>query len=580
MFDYDDSLLTEALTSSPLVKSVTELPLKSLTELWAKGRDVCRAFKLEIELNGKSVEFYFGIKKSFPLSLPRIFLTQWDLFGIIPHVETDGYICYAQEEGSLLNFEDVAGLAQESLSKAVNVLMDGISGRNHHDFLDEFGAYWDRLKGIKRFISIVSPGEHVKAIHLYKIKDETRYMADDEQSFRKYKKLHPNKTLKHYEAIYIPFPQGTIITPPHPSKFWNISDMRKVVFDNLRTDQKSELLLLMAKPQHEEVILFKLPRASDGQTLFGIEFKGVNHEHPLKEGGRASEISPLAIIRRDKEYLLPRGGSNVALRGKNVLLLGCGAVGGFIANELTRAGISRLTVLDKELLTYENLFRHVLGMRHVSSDKYKVDGIKDDIEGRLPYVEVFPIRSTLEKAVKSGKISISNFDLIISALGNVTVELAFNKYIHSTNSPPVIFTWLEPYGIGGHALLTKLDDSGKGCLKCLYIIEDGELCCRASFAEKGQVFIKNINGCRNVFTPFGSLDAIKTAELATRLAIATLNGEIKTNLIRSWRGDATTFLKNGMKLSPRYLGEKDHFIEYDNYHIIECPICYELKTER
>jgi molybdopterin/thiamine biosynthesis adenylyltransferase len=553
-----------------------------MAEPWAKGRDVCRAFKLGIELNGKPIEFYFGIKKSFPLSLPRIFLAQWDLLGILPHVETDGYICYSQEEGSFLDFENVAGLAQESLFRAVQVVMAGVAGKNHQDFLDEFGAYWDRVKKIKRCVSIVSPGEHVKGINLYKVKDETIYMADDEQSFRKYKKLHPNKTLKHYRAIYIPLPQGIIITPPNPFKFWNLSDIRKVVFDNLKADQKSELLLLMAKAHSDETILFKLPGASDGETLFGIEFKGVNHEHPLKEGGRVNEIIPLMIIRRDKEYLLPRGGSNVALRDKRVLLLGCGAVGGFIANELTRAGISRLTILDKDFLTYENLFRHVLGMRHASNykvDKYKVDGIKDDIEGRLPYVEVFPVRATLEEAVKSGKIRIGDFDLILSALGNVTVELAFNKYIHGIDSPPVIFAWLEPYGIGGHALLTRLDDSQKGCLKCLYQIKDGELYCRASFAEKGQVFIKNINGCRNVFTPFGSLDAIKTAELATRLAIATLNGEVKTNLIRSWRGDAAIFLKNGKKLSSRYLGAKDCFIEFDDYRFGECPICHELKTE-
>ena len=78
---------------------------------------------------------------------------------------------------------------------------------------------------------------------------------------------------------------------------------------------------------------------------------------------------------------------------------------------------------------------------------------------------------------------------------------------------------------------------------------------------------------RNVFTPFGSLDAIKTAELATRLAIATLNGDIKKNLIRSWRGDATEFLKNGKKLSSRYSATNDHFIEIVDYLTGECLVC-------
>lgn len=576
MLNYEESLLKESLASSPLVKTITALHPKRLAEPWAKERLVCRGFQLEIDLNGAPTTFYFGVKKSFPLSLPYVFLAQWDSFGILPHVETDGYICYSQEEGSVLDFEDIVGLTQEALSRAVQVVADGISGNNHRDFLDELGAYWDRLKKVKDFTSIVSHGDQVKRIHLYKLKDGSRYLADDEQSLRKYRKLQPYESLKHFPAIYIPLPRGTIITPPHPAWFWGLSDIRNIIFGNLRVEQISNLLPLIAKPHHEEVVLLSLPKASDGETLVGIKFKGVNHEHPLKEGGRASEVIPLTITRRDKEYLLPRGGSNLALRNKRVLLLGCGSVGGFIANELTRAGISQLTVLDKDVLTHENLFRHVLGKKHVH--KNKVDGIKDDIEGRLPYVEVFPVPLSLEEAVESGKTNVGDFDLIISALGNVTVELAFNKYIHDADSPPVIFTWLEPYGIGGHALLTRLNGSEKGCLKCLYQPENGA--CRAAFAEKGQFFAKNINGCRNVFTPFGSLDAIKTAELATRLAIATLNGDVNTNLIRSWRGDATEFLKSGKELSARYYVSNDHFIEVADYHFEECSVCHESQTER
>lgn len=572
MHNYDETLLKEALESSSLVKSVTELHPRRLAEPWAKERSICRGFQLEIGLNGVPFEFYFGIKKSFPLSLPYIYLVHWDAFGILPHVEVDGYICYAQEEGSVLNFEDITGLAQEALQRAVQVIIDGISGKNQQDFLDEFGAYWDRLKKVKNVTSIVSPTNQIKRIHLYKSNDGTRYLADNEQSFKKFMKLKPHVSWKHYSAIHIPLNPGTIIIPPHPSKFWELQDIRKTIFDNLEADRKSELLSLLTKPHPEEVILLSLPRSSDGETLFGIKFKGVKFEHPLCEGGRVNEITPLSITRRDKEYLLPRGGSNLALREKHVLLLGCGSLGGFIANELTRAGILRLTVLDKDILTHENLFRHVLGKRQVR--KFKVNGIKEDIEGRLPYVEVVPIPLPLEEALGSGKIKVEDFDLVISAFGNVTVELAFNKYIHGIAAPPVIFTWLEPFGIGGHALLTKHNPFSKGCLKCLYQSDDGDLWCRAAFAEKGQVFAKNIDGCRNVFTPFGSLDAIKTAELATRLAIATLNGDIKTNLIRSWQGDATEFLQNGKILSSRYSVSSNHFIEVADYSSGECPVCH------
>lgn len=578
MLDYDESLLKEALGKCPLVRSVADIHPKRLSESWAKDRLVCRGYQLEIEINGAPTSFYFGVKKSFPLSLPYIYLVPWDAFGILPHVETDGYVCYAEEEGTVLNSEDIEGVTHESISMAVQVVMDGIFGKNHRDFIDEFGAYWDRLYKVKDITSIVSPGDQVKKVHLYKAKDGTRYLADDNGSFRRFLRLPDHDIWTRHPAIYIPLKPGTIITPPHPLKFWDLAEIRKVIFANLDHEQRSQLLPLISRPHREETILLGLPSTSDGKTLFGVRFKGANHEHPLKDRGRVGELVPLTVTRRDKEYLLPRGGSNLALREKRVLLLGCGSVGGYIANELTRAGISQLTVLDKELLAHENLFRHVLGKKQVR--KYKVDGIKADIEGRLPFVEVFPIPLSLEEALDSGKIKAGDFDLIISALGNVTVELAFNKYVHGIDSPPVIFTWLEPYGVGGHAVLTRLNGAREKCLNCLYEPEDGDMRCRASFAEKGQSFTKNIDGCRGAFTPFGSLDAMKTAELATRLAIATLNGDVRTNLIRSWRGDATEFLKSGKILSARYSTSTDHFIEIADYSRGDCPVCQYLETEQ
>ena len=576
MINYDFNILKEALATSKLVISFAEADLKCLAAPWAKDRfrHAQHRYKVEVALNGTPASLYFGVQESFPLSLPSIFLPDWAKFGMLPHVETDGYVCYAQEEGLVLDYENITGIIHEAISMAVQVIEDGISGKNKIDFLNEFGAYWDRLERSKSFISIVSPCNYVKKI--YQIKNGGWYLSDDERSFKKFRKLPLNTSCKSQSAIYVPLSHGTTIIPPHPSKFWKLADVRKNVLDNLTYENKDKLFSLIKNyHHHEEVILMSLPLPNGHETLFGIMFKGVTRGHPLYEDGAAREIIPLSITRRDKEYLLPRGGSNLGLREKRVLLIGCGSLGGFIASELTRAGIAQLTVLDKDKLTNENVFRHVLGKKHIAQNK--VDGIKEDIEGRLPYVEVDPVCSSLEEALDSGKIRISDFDLILSALGNVTIELAFNEMVLKTaDAPPVIFCWLEPYGIGGHALLVNLNASSKGCLKCLYKPDEDDpqiLVCRASFAEKGQVFVKNIDGCRNVFTPFGALDAIKTAELALRLAILTLNGHVKTNVLHSWRGDATEFLKNGKILSSRYYASKDNFIECVDYHRNKCSVC-------
>lgn len=567
------SRIVEALNSSSCVTSVTELHMKQLSADWAKGRGIVAAYQLEVDMNGNAVTLIFGINGNFPKSLPYIFLMPWDLFGIIPHVETDGYVCFAQEEGLLLIFENVKGIVQESLTRTINVLNDGISGKNQMDFLDEFGAYWDRQFGIKTINSFVAPSDTVKPIKIVK-NDKKWNLLDDVSDFKKFFNVPAHRTIETVKAthgIYTPLKKGTVLIPPHPKAFWTLPEIRQLVFDNIEDSQRPVLETLLKKSKRDEVVLFSLPRLSAGETLFCVRFKGIpNAIHPLLDG-RASEIVPMVVKRYDKEHMLPRGGSTNDFRSKKVLLLGCGSVGGFIATELTRAGISTMTVVDMDVLKYENIFRHVLGRNHIN--KPKVEGIKKDIESRLPFTTITAACKSLHDALESGNIRLSDFDLIISALGSPTEELAFNEHIRHVKAPPVLFTWLEPHGIGGHALVTNLPSADKGCLTCLYGKDDNETYCRAAFAAKNQVFAKNIDGCRSAFTPFGSLDAVKTSELATRLAIEVLRGEVSRNLIRSWRGDSKEFISNGFKLSNRYLGANGHLLESDSFMRPDCNVC-------
>ena len=568
------SRIVKALTSSSGVTSVSELHKKHLSEDWAKGRGIVEAYQLEVDMAGNAVILIFGINGNFPKSLPCIFLTPWDTYGIIPHVEDDGYICFAQEEGLLLISENVEGIVKESLARAITVLNDGISGKNQIDFLDEFGAYWDRQLGIKTINSFVAPSDTVKPIKIVK-NDKKWNLLDDVSDFKKFFNVPTHRTIETVKAvhgIYIPLKKGTVLIPPHPKAFWTLPDIRQLVFDNIEASQRSMLETLLKKSKQDEVVLFSLPRLSVGETLFCIRFRGIpNGIHPLFDG-RANEIVPMVVKRYDKEHMLPRGGSTNDFRSKRVLLLGCGSVGGFIATELTRAGISTMTVVDMDNLKYENIFRHVLGRNHIN--KPKVEGIKKDIESRLPFTTVTAVCKSLRDAQKSGDIKLSDFDLIISALGNPTEELAFNEHIRQVEAPPVLFTWLEPHGIGGHALVTNLPSTVRGCLSCLYGQDEGETYCRAAFAAKNQFFAKNIDGCRSVFTPFGSLDAVRTTELATRLAIEVLRGEVSQNQIRSWKGDSREFVKNGFKLSDRYQGATGHVIEDDTHFVRrDCNVC-------
>lgn len=83
-----------------------------------------------------------------------------------------------------------------------------------------------------------------------------------------------------------------------------------------------------------------------------------------------SQITPILIDRIDKQYLMTRSNevSNI-LADKKVLLIGCGSLGGYIANELVKAGIEKMMLLDADHLYENNVFRHLLGLEYVGQYK-------------------------------------------------------------------------------------------------------------------------------------------------------------------------------------------------------------------
>lgn len=563
-----------------LLANVQRLSPELLKENWAKSRGVVAAVQGESLIHGQLVTLRVGLGPDFPISLPIIFLVPWDALGFLPHVDSDGYVCFAQEEGLLINRRDPLGIAEEALQRGIQVLSDGFGGNNHQDFADEFESYWNRLEGKERVRSLVQPDDVIRKISVAVSEKGYEFVCDNEQAVREY--LNGNRPKHHTirSGLYIPLRHGFLITPPQGDSFWSIEKVGQIVNAGIMPQGMRALERLSRKWKSEELVLFRLPRPSGGATLFGILFKGVSGGHPLRKEGKAKSLIPVCLVRQDKEYLVPRGGAKMDLENKRVALIGCGAVGGYIALEIARAGVSDLTLVDHDILSEENIFRHVLGRSALG--KLKPEALKKEIEDKIPYTRVTSVSKRIEVAIGEEQVDLTRFDLIIIALGRPSIELYLNEMIHGTKgSPPAVFTWLEPYGIGGHAMLSnnsKEEAKLPGCLECLFTPAEGDsdspFLNRSSFAKDGQSFGKNISGCAGLFTPYGSLDALRTAELATRLAIQALEGTVRGNPMLSWKGSNTEFVKAGFLASSRYnLSEDELHAKRYGYVNPNCLVC-------
>ncbi|PRR70131.1 ThiF family adenylyltransferase [Clostridium thermopalmarium] len=569
----------------------------------------------KVTLEGQSVTIQIALDKHFPLYKPLFFLKPYDALGFIAHVDSSGFICYIHDEGLLIDTNNVTGIIEEAFDKVLKTLKDGINGINRKDIQNEFESYWSHLDNTFLIESNIELTNNVKKIKVAKFENYPYYFAGDSISdimnycYKYIGKTRMGKPI-FIDALYIPLREGTDIIPPSYGTFWTMKKFRHIIYKNVTSSNKKiieHIVKHKVRSSDVLIVLVSIPLLNGNKAFIGVKYsnfsaikQGANKRteyfsHPLYKTDAKCKFVPVRIVRHDKGYIMPRGGGINLLTSKKVALIGCGSVGGYIAVELAKAGVQNITLIDQDTLMQENVYRHTLGVNSLIPERYKnnegtvkfhskILGLKREIEEKLPYtnIEVLPeYIDRIENIISNNIVDFWKYDLVIVAIGNPTIELYINEYFHKKNGmPPVIFTWLEAYGIGGHAILTN-NNNKNGCLKCLYtdpFDKQAPLYNRASFAAAGQFFAKQISGCGSVYMPYGSIDSMQTAIVATRLAIDVLIGKEKDNPILSWKGNADLFLDNGFKLSEYYfLTNENLFNSRYLYKNDFCDICGNLK---
>lgn len=534
----------------------------------------------QLVIEGTAVSVKMILPAEFPLAFPLLYLLPWDALGFIPHVlETSGYICYVAMEGLLLDRRNPVGIVAEAIRRAAALLSDGVTGANQADFVDEFESYWNRLPDGVNVFSLVEPSGEVRPLIRAISKNRNSFLAASEAaiaSFYNESSVAGRYTIQN--AIFLALEAGYGVVPPRPDgRIWTAEEVRGALLPGLSPANVARLRkLTKGRCRAQEYVVVGIPRPSGGTTMFGMRFDGVGDIHPLMENGTAERLVPLRLERLERSYLIPRGGGEAELGSKHVLLAGCGSVGGYLALELARAGVLELTLVDADVLSVENTFRHVLGREHWGHKK--TEALKTAIEAKLPYTRVNAVAGTLQGAAAQGSIDPAAFDLVICALGNPTVELTFDEYLQRLpRHPPAIYTWLEPFGIGGHAVVAG--NVPRGCFTCLHtspIEENDELLNRAAFSvpDPKRPFSRAISGCGNLHTPYGSMAAVRTAVLAASLAVDILSGREHGNPLLSWKGDPAHYMGAGYETSNRFeMSEEQLFASRYSWVSPRCPVC-------
>lgn len=546
-----------------------------LRKHWARKRKVDVAIEGTRDIAGGRVRLRIGLGPRFPYELPNIFVAEPTELPFVPHVDRTGWVCTVQAEGLVLLASEPDRIAQEAFDRALHTLEEGLTGRNASDTYGELEAYWREWSSCPPAPAYLDPDGPVRRIIVAFARERKGvtgsfpYAADDFANVTAFDPRIERHAGEKF-GLFVSLSRSVLDKTIDPRDFANAEWVRDFVRGHLAPADAEHLrtIALSEKKKLWPFVVLSLPTPAGGRSLVGLHYEQVRDGHPLLEGKTDVPVRHVALERRDPAALLARGGATTKLRKARMLLVGCGALGGHVAVNLASLGVGEIHLVDHDKLSSENTFRHVLGRSSLGTSK--AVALKRDIEGRYPFISVSADARRIEDLMHAPDFEWERFDLVVVTTGDVTLSRRLNEELARAEAA-TIFTWLEPLGIGGHALLAHVGENYPGCYDCLFWDVDGQevLANRADFAAPGQHFARDLAGCASVFTPYGNLDASSTANLAARLALSALtDAEIRPKLV-SWRGDPSVF-ERSYRLSERWHGSDAN--EFALAHPA-CPVC-------
>ena len=451
------------------------------------------------------------------VNLPRIEVDlPSGISSVLAHVGSNGQICYAAQGSVVLDIFDIAGQTLACIERAEEVLDLSLRGMLDQDLEDEFFAFW---QGDFCFLDIYpsAPGPldillagrsnlEMKVVFvtndLIRTRQKLQAMSLNELEVLKGAAFRVNTSAK-------PKPSQGIWPPP------TIASLLKWqgLLDQLaKRNVERRLLQSLASRRKASLCVIDSPLT---QYAFWVDFKSTDDQLTRsRQDPRvklyAAKVHPLTSIRMDDKYVAERNTpESKTLSGKRIALIGCGTIGGFLAELLVKAGAGLndgdLALIDPDILLPQNVGRHRLGLNRAL--QYKANGLKEELSLAAPTAK---IRSL---PVKAEEADLSSFDLIINATG----EEALGHYLTRATTDsmkfiPTLSVWIEGPGVAVRALFR--DNAEAACTRC--IIDAQRLSLYPVVNEPVPMDLAG-HGCESLYVPFPASVSLQAACLAIEM---------------------------------------------------------------
>ncbi|WP_067099226.1 ThiF family adenylyltransferase [Marinomonas atlantica] len=492
----------------PIVKGDLRLP------------HINKSFPCEIEIDPTFVDIPKVRLLEIPSGLPPA----------VPHLGSDGALCYIDKGTIVLDIFDPIGQSLACLDRASAILEQIINNEILEDLTEEFFAYWGsqycfvdiQNQNLGKLNCIIAEAENGTPLCFLTDNSERTYMKaamlgykPTEQTVLTYR-IQTKASPKPFIRKWPPNTVSDILT-------WQSSldpsCRRKIhqrVKEGLKNKDASGMLILIESPlmTYGFIVYFDRPLSSQK------EVKKARVDITLQ-----FSVVPVSVVKIDDHYLAQRNIPELrTLAGKNLIVVGCGTIGGYLSEMLVKAGAGTggglLTLVDFEILLPQNIGRHRLGFPHILMNKAKSLGI--ELKYSAPGAEILALPVDVRTA------HLGNIDLLIDATG----EEALGHWLSSKYPLPlhILTVWIEGPGTAVRSLLRS--HNSKACFRCLsQINKKGDLCSTVEAIPQ----ILSGHGCEGLYVPFSATASVQAASLGVEAVLDWANGvhspSLRTKLI-------------------------------------------------
>lgn len=149
------------------------------------------------------------------------------------------------------------------------------------------------------------------------------------------------------------------------------------------------------------------------------------------------------------------------LQQSHALIIGAGALGTALAESLARAGIGKLTIVDRDYVEWSNLQRQQLYSESDARDRIpKAVAAKKRLHAINSDVEV--ISHIMDVTIEEMEYLLEGVDLILDATDNFDTRLLINDSSQKANIP-----WIYGACVGSYGVSLTIIPSKTPCLQCL-----------------------------------------------------------------------------------------------------------------